>query len=154
VSEAAKCEVWFYHLERSSLDQILPELLEKTLKKGWRALVRASGQDRLESLDSWLWAYRDDSFLAHGLETEPQAARQPILLTLGESNPNGAKALFLIDDAAPGELSEFERCMIVFDGRDDAAVGSARVRWSRLKTQGHPVAYWKQGELRGWERSA
>ena len=22
------CEVWFYHLERSSLDQILPELLE------------------------------------------------------------------------------------------------------------------------------
>ena len=31
------CEVWFYHLERTALDQALPELLEKTLAKGWRA---------------------------------------------------------------------------------------------------------------------
>jgi len=154
VTSDARCEVWFYHLERSSLDQVLPELLEKTLKRGWRALVRAAAQDRLDHLDSWLWAYRDDSFLAHGLDGEPQATQQPILLTLREGNPNGAKALFLIDDAPTGALDPFDRCMIVFDGRDQAAVTSARTRWSSLKGAGHPVAYWKQGESRGWERSA
>ena len=37
---AAACEVWFYHLERTALDQALPELLEKTLPEGWKALVR------------------------------------------------------------------------------------------------------------------
>ena len=36
------CEVWFYHLERTALDQALPELLEKTLAKGWKALVRTT----------------------------------------------------------------------------------------------------------------
>ncbi|MDB5454933.1 MAG: polymerase chi subunit HolC, partial [Caulobacter sp.] len=37
---ATPCDVWFYHLERSALEQVLPELLEKTLGRGWRALVR------------------------------------------------------------------------------------------------------------------
>ena len=36
MSEPA-CDVWFYHLERTTLDQALPELLEKTLARGWRA---------------------------------------------------------------------------------------------------------------------
>jgi hypothetical protein len=44
-------EVWFYHLERTSLDQALPELLEKTLARGWRALVRGGSPERLEHLD-------------------------------------------------------------------------------------------------------
>ena len=37
-------EIWFYHLERSTLDQVLPGLLEKTRERGWRALVRAEGR--------------------------------------------------------------------------------------------------------------
>jgi hypothetical protein len=35
-------EIWFYHLERSTLDQVLPELLDKTLQRGWCARVRIS----------------------------------------------------------------------------------------------------------------
>ena len=88
-------EVWFYHLERTSLDQALPELLEKTLAKGWKAVVRSGSRDRLEHLDGWLWSWRDDSFLPHGVAGEPQAERQPVLLTTGEANDNGAQALFL-----------------------------------------------------------
>ena len=101
---AESCEVWFYHLERSTLDAVVPELLERTLAKGWRALVRASSQEMLEHLDRWLWAYRDDSFLAHGLEGEPAAARQPVLLTLGAENTNEAQALVLIEGAKATDL--------------------------------------------------
>ena len=43
----AKPEIWFYHLERSTLDQVLPGLLEKTLQRGWRALVRGAVAHRL-----------------------------------------------------------------------------------------------------------
>ena len=42
------CEVWFYHLERTSLDQALPELLEKTLARGWKALVRSTARERVD----------------------------------------------------------------------------------------------------------
>ncbi|HEY5411437.1 MAG TPA: DNA polymerase III subunit chi, partial [Caulobacteraceae bacterium] len=119
------CEVWFYHLERTGLDQALPELLQKTLARGWRALVRTPDPARIEHLDGWLWSYRDDSFLAHGTAEELLAERQPVLLTSSAENPNVAQAVFLLDDAEPGALDGFERCMVLFDGRDEAALAAA-----------------------------
>ena len=148
------CEVWFYHLERTALDQALPELLDKTLQRGWRALVRTGDVQRLEHLDGWLWSYRDDSFLPHGLAGEPLADRQPILLTTDAENLNAAQALFLIDGAEAASLDGYERCILMFDGRDEAATAEARERWKVFKSAGHPVSYWRQGAERGWEKQA
>ena len=148
------CDVWFYHLERTALDQALPELLDKTLQKGWKALVRTTDPNRLEHLDGWLWSYRDDSFLPHGLASEPMADRQPILLTDKADNTNGAQAVFLIDGADAGALDGVQRCILLFDGRDEAATAEARGRWKVFKTAGHPVSYWRQGAERGWEKQA
>jgi DNA polymerase-3 subunit chi len=146
------CEVWFYHLERTPLDQALPELLERTLARGWRALVRSPFPERVEQLDGWLWSYRDDSFLPHGVAGDPTEADQPILLTTAEAAPNRADALFLVDGADPGPLDGYARCLILFDGGDEAALAGARTRWKAMKAQGLPVSYWKQTE-RGWEKN-
>jgi len=154
MAASAPCDVWFYHLERTALDQALPELLEKTLKRGWKALVRSPLRERIEHLDGWLWTCRDDGFLPHGVADEPFAARQPVLLTTAEDNLNEAEALFLIDGADAGDLSGFERCILLFDGRDPAAVDAARARWKGFKAAGHGVSYWKQGAERGWEKTA
>jgi len=148
------CEVWFYHLERSPLEQVLPELLERTLQRGWKALVRTGQPERVEHLDGWLWSWRDDSFLPHGTADEPMAERQPVLLTTALENPNAAEALFLVDGAEPGDLTPHERCILIFDGRDDAALDAARGRWKTFKDEGLPVSYWKQGAERGWEKVA
>ena len=150
----SSCEVWFYHLERTSLDQALPELLEKTLARGWKALVRATERDRVDHLDGWLWSYRDDAFLPHGRDDEPMAERQPVLITLSMENPNGADALFLIDGAEGGEIGGFKRCLVLFDGRDDAAVAAARRKRSGFKASGAAVSYWRQGESGGWRKEA
>ncbi|WP_332769521.1 DNA polymerase III subunit chi [Phenylobacterium sp.] len=150
---AAPCEVWFYHLERSGLDQVLPELLEKTLARGWKAVVRAREPERVEHLDGWLWSYRDESFLPHAPADEPGAARQPVLLTTAFDNQNEADALFLVDGAEPGELEAYERCVVLFDGRDETQLAVARSQWSALKAKGHPASYWKQ-QTRGWEKQA
>ena len=147
-------EIWFYHLERSTLDQVLPGLLEKTRERGWRALVRTADERLLDDLDERLWTYRDDSFLAHGRASEPEAARQPILLTETGENPNGAQALFIVDDAELGDTEGFDRCFIIFDGRDEAALAAARVRWKTLKEAGAELAYWKQSPEGRWEKAA
>ena len=139
-------EIWFYHLERSTLDQVLPGLLEKTRERGWRALVRTA--------DERLWTYRDDSFLAHGRASEPDADRQPILLTQAGENPNGAQALFIVDDAELGDTKGFDRCFIIFDGRDEAALAAARTRWKTLKDAGAELAYWRQSPEGRWEKAA
>ena len=148
------CEVWFYHLERTGLDQALPDLLQKTLARGWKALVRSPEPARVEQLDGWLWSFRDDSFLPHGLSEEPQAARQPILLTTSDGNANAAQALFLLDDAEPGDLEGYERCVVMFDGGEETLVAAARRRWTDLRGAGHPVSYWKQTPEGRWEKQA
>lgn len=153
MADAAGPEVWFYHLERTGLDQALPELLEKTLKRGWKALVRLREPDRARALDGWLWTWRDDSFLPHGLDDEPNAARQPILLTTGFENANAADALFLVDGAEPGELTGYARCVVLFDGADEAQLAVARAQWSAVKATGAAVSYWRQ-QARGWEKQA
>ena len=149
----AATEAWFYHLERTGLEQALPELLEKTLQRGWRAVVRLREADRLQQLDGWLWTYRDDSFLPHAPDDEAGAARQPILLTTGFENANGADALFLVDGAEPGELDGYARCVVLFDGADEAQLAVARAQWSAVKATGVSVSYWKQ-QARGWEKQA
>ncbi len=148
------CEVWFYHLERTSLDQALPDLLEKTLARGWRAMVRCTGVDRLEHLDGWLWSYRDESFLPHGTEDAPNAERQPVLLTIAAQNVNGAAVAFLVDGAEPPALDGLQRCVVLFDGRDEAATAAARTRWREVKAAGHPAAYWRQSEEGAWRKQA
>ena len=148
------CEVWFYHLERTALDQALPELLEKTLARGWRAMVRCAGPDRLDHLDGWLWTYRDESFMPHGTADAPNAERQPVLLTTATDNVNAAQALFLLDGADAPALDGFERCVVLFDGRDEAATEAARALWRQIKAAGHPASYWRQSEVGAWGKQA
>ncbi len=147
-------EVWFYHLERSTLDQVLPELLDRTLQRGWKARVRVADEGAREAIDERLWTWRDESFLAHGLSDQPHPERQPILLTAGHENPNGSQALFIVDGSDMSLTEEFERGFIIFDGRDETALTQARERWKSLKGQGANLAYWKQSDGGRWEKAA
>ena len=78
-------EVLFYHLERQTLEQALPLLLEATLKRGWRAVVHAGSQERVAALDAHLWTYKNEAFLPHAAKGDARfaehAASQPIWLT-------------------------------------------------------------------------
>lgn len=143
-------ELWFYHLERSDVERALPPLLEKCLQRGWRALVRAGSNERLDQLDAALWTFRDDSFVPHAREGDP--SRQPVWLTLEGGNPNGAQALFILDSAAADDVASFERACLMFDGNDSAALDSARSRWKQAKEAGIVASYWKESAAGRWEK--
>lgn len=147
-------ELWFYHLERSDLERALPPLLEKCLQRGWRALVRCGSGERLDALDASLWTFRDDAFLPHAKDTAPQPERQPVLLSAKSGNPNGAQALFVIDGAEFEDASLFERACLIFDGRDQTALESARLRWKAAKDGGLVVSYWRESAAGKWEKQA
>ncbi len=147
-------EALFYHLERHPLETVLPLLLVKTLERGWRAVVQAGSEERLETLDQHLWTFDDQAFLPHGRKQDGHAHRQPIYLTTGTDNPNGATVRFIVDGAALPEPAGYQRLVIMFDGRDESAVEGARRHWKELKAKGCAVTYWQQGERGGWERKA
>ena len=144
-------EIRFYHLTRSPLDRVLPRLLEKTLERGWRAVVIAGGQERVESLNASLWTYDDRGFLPHGGAREGHAADQPVWLTAQDENPNAANVAFLLDGAVVADPGSFDLCCEIFDGRDEAAVIQARERWSACKERGLDPTYWRQTD-KGWEK--
>jgi DNA polymerase III subunit chi len=148
-------EVLFYHLQRQPLEAVLPTLLEKSLERGWRALVQASSEERLAALDDHLWTFSDESFLPHGTDRDPDAADQPVVLTLAERNPNGAAILFLVEGAPmPAEASAYQRLVLLFDGNDEDALAAAREDWKRVKAAGHDATYWQQDARGRWEKKA
>jgi DNA polymerase-3 subunit chi len=152
-------ELWFYHLERASIEDALPELLTRLLDRGGRALVVSPEPERLASLDARLWTFRDDSFLPHGLDTEPQAPRQPVLLSHETRNVNGASMLFCLDGADPGELGgeeppPWERVVVMFEDADQRSVQQARSLWADAKKASVPVSYWRQSAEGKWEKKA
>ena len=149
-------EVLFYHLQGGQrLDGVLPTLLERSLERGWRVVVQGASEERMEALDAHLWTYRDDSFLPHGTWRETEAAEQPILLAMTESNPNGASVRFLIDGAPlPPDAEAYERVVLVFDGNDDDAVAVARAQWTAAKERGFEATYWQPDDSGRWVKRA
>ncbi len=148
-------EVLFYHLQGQKLETVLPPLLTKTLERGWRAVLQAASDERVEALDAYLWTFREDSFLPHGTYRERDVASQPIVLTINDANPNNAHVRFLIDGAPlPQESAAYERIVMIFDGDDAGAVAEARLRWAEAKTAGHAVTYWQADAEGRWERKA
>ena len=151
---AKPADVLFYHLERQPLERILPSLLEKTLERGWRAVVQAGSQERLDALDQALWTYSEESFLPHGTAKAGLPADQPVFLTTGPETPNGAGVRFLVDGAAPETFLGLERIVFMFDGNDREAVAGARSHWTAAKAAGCAVTYWQQNESGHWEKKA
>ncbi len=151
---SAEPEVYFYHLEQRSLDQVLPTLLERSLERGWRAAVQASSKERVEALNTLLWTYREDSFLPHGTGSDGAPAAQPIYLTDDEDNPNDAMVRFLVDGATLGDASTYTRVVHLFDGRDPDAVAQARAAWAAAKDKGYQVSYWQQDAEGRWQQKA
>ena len=147
-------EVLFYHLEHQPLERVLPPLVERTLARGWRAVVQAGSEERVAALDTLLWTYDDESFLPHGTQRDGHAAEQPVYLTAGEANPNGATVRFLVDGAEIGELAGYQRIVYLFDGHDADAVARARVQWKAAKDAGCEATYWQQSPEGRWEKRA
>lgn len=154
MTESPQTEVLFYHLERSPLERVLPGLLEKTLERGWRAVVQGGSQERIETLDSILWTYREDSFLPHGTARDDHSDAQPVYLTCDNETPNGASVRFFVDGAESSDLGGYERVVFLFDGQDETAVAKAREQWTSAKDAGHAVTYWQQDEQGKWQKKA
>ena len=138
-------EILFYHLTERPLEQVLPEILEESLQRGWKVAVKGTTRARLDMLDTQLWTYREDSFLPHGKDGDANAALQPILLTNTEP-ANDPQILILVDGARPdlSAIDRFERVCILFDGNDPDRLAEAREDWKKVAQAGAKAVYWAQ----------
>jgi len=145
-------DIRFYHLMRRGLDEALPNLLEQSLARGWRVAVQTTSRQSRTRLDESLWAYRPESFLAHGTRADGAPETQPIYLTDEADNPNRADVRFFVEGAraapvlADPALAPRERTVLIFAG--DAEKDAAREQWSELLPLGQKLSYFKEDDAR------
>jgi len=151
-------DVWFYHLTAQPLEKALPVLLEKSIERGWSAVVQMTSQERMAALDNFLWTYSDENFLPHGTAADGDAEHQPIYLTTGPENPNEAEIRFFIESALVAPALDaggaYERIVLMFDGNDEDELLKARAQWKELKAKGLELSYWQQNDNGGWAKKA
>ncbi len=149
-------EFLFYHLTQAPLSRALPDVLNRSLQRGWRVVLRAGAADRLGWLDEMLWTHDDASFLPHGTAAMGHETEQPVYLTAGTENPNGARVLMLVEGArvAVEEASAWDRVCLFFDDSTPDAVQNARADWVAVRDAGLTGKYWAQVDGRWVEKAA
>lgn len=142
----------FYHLQKQVLEDVLPKLLEKAYMTGNKIKLKVGVEQRIDFINSLLWTYNDESFLPHGTKRDGFADMQPIWISDDDTNPNGAKFLFLVDgaDATGQEIADFERVFNIFDGNSEDALLKARNLWKELKSGNSELHYWQQDAGGRW----
>ena len=146
----------FYHLQKQTLEQVLPKLLEKAYSLGKAIKIKIGNEERVEFINSQLWTFDDTSFIPHGSKKDGFAEAQPIWLSAEDDNPNHATLLFLVDgaDISPDDAQNFERIFNIFDANDENALELARRQWKQFKSGGLETFYWQQESSGKWIQKA
>jgi DNA polymerase III subunit chi len=144
----------FYHLIRSTEEELVRMLIERSIKQGWRVMLRGTDDTALRRTDTRLWVEDGSSFLPHGMEGGPHDADQPVLIGKGKA-ANAAQGVILTGGAVADvdEAKGLERLWVLFDGADEAAVQGARALWRQLTDAGIDAEYWSEDSGK-WVRTA
>ena len=144
----------FYHLQKWPLERALPELLERVLAHGMKAVVTVGSPERARDLDALLWTYAEDSWLPHASADTGAPEIQPVWITDKPENPNNADVLVIADGVELLDPANFARCLDIFDGAVGDDVDAARQRWARARDAGHDLSYWQQDANGRWTQKA
>ncbi|WP_019220456.1 DNA polymerase III subunit chi [Bartonella senegalensis] len=145
-------DIFFYHLTQSTLEDILPTLVERALERFGRVTVQCVSQERRDAIDTRLWVYADEAFIGHGTECDRYPNFQPVFLTTGQENPNDSKIRFLIEGAICSDIDAYQRLVVLFDGQSEEQLNLARAQWKKYKMENHNLTYWQQTEDRCWKK--
>ena|ERR1700677_133376 len=140
----------FYHLTSGDHEKAACQLLEKCYKSNYKVVARACNEEVQESLNKALWIFAQKSFIPHGSKQDPMPAAQPIYITGGPENPNGANVLLLLG-TFEGIYEEFDRIFVMFDGTNQLMISQAKEVMTKLGTSQNQVAYYRQTN-EGWKR--
>ncbi|MBR2299079.1 MAG: DNA polymerase III subunit chi [Alphaproteobacteria bacterium] len=143
----------FYHLQKNTLEEALPKLVQKAYETGKKIKIKVGNELRLDFINTALWTFDEESFLPHGVKKEGNAELQPIYLSSDDENVNDAVMLFLVDGATvEAQRSEnFERIFYVFNGASEDELSKAREMWKAFKADDIERHYWQQDDLGKWK---
>ena len=125
----------FYQLLGGQLDELATQLVEKCRAAGKTVMIYNAASSS-QSQSEHLWTVRDLSFLAHGIDSDEGQEFAPIWISSDvEKNQIEAEFAILKDGLVPSDIEQFERVLVLFDGRDEQALQTARRQWKSWSSQ-------------------
>lgn len=104
-------------------------IVEKAWHGGHSVFAHTASEAAAQQLDEWLWSWRQESFVPHGLYSGGDGAQFPVLIACGAEPPETAEVLVNLTDEVPEFCVRFPRIAeLVGGGAQFRAAGRARYR--------------------------
>ena len=125
--------VHFYVIKRGHRERIVCQIAEKAVAQGHHVHVRVPDMQAAESLNTQMWTFRDQSFLAHSLGESPSPH---VRVTIHDAwLPQERDVLINLADDMPEEYESFNRVAEVV-GPDDVTKNHGRARFRQYRELG------------------
>ncbi|OMH87240.1 DNA polymerase III subunit chi [Candidatus Liberibacter asiaticus] len=117
-------------------------LLQDEYEKGKRVSVQCGSERVRDSLNEYLWTWKKDGFLPHGVDVGDEgdfSSFQPVLLTISSLNANTSTIRFLVDEASMhiGDVDYYEKAVFIINTDDQGSLEWGRAHWRSLKNSGY-----------------
>jgi DNA polymerase-3 subunit chi len=134
-----------FHFNVSDKIDYACRLIRKIRRADQKAVVFCDDEARLRELDAALWNFAPLEFIPHLPDTDPLAARTPVLLTRSVADMPHHEVLVNLGGSLPPFFTRFERLVEVVGAEDDDRA-QARQRYRYYKDRGYPLVTHEVGE--------
>lgn len=141
----------FYQQAGDEVAKLAAQLADKSVSVGKKLMIYAT-REQASEVSRALWVLQDQSFLAHGIDQQDGAEFADIWISTDVSaNPINAEFAMPLSGISLPDMRAFERHFILFNGKDDEALATARAQWKAFSQdyKGH-CRYFAKTEEGGW----
>ncbi|MFO7764813.1 MAG: DNA polymerase III subunit chi [Pelovirga sp.] len=129
--------VYFVLLERQEKALHIARLIEQSFLCSQRILVRVANDEQAYSLDHYLWSWKKDSFLPHGVVvSDAHSGEDPIVITTTEINPIKADVLICGSPCSLAFIDTFELVYDFAETYNELLADQSRERFRQYRLRG------------------
>ena len=137
-------KAYFYNSSHRNVVADISLLIEKLFKEKNRILVCCKDLDTVEVIDNFLWAYKEDGFIPHSIETKERSTIYPILITTNINEVFEHNVLLALSGVLIKEKDwrKFSKAYYFFDDQEDKEKENAREMWKSFSALNIVCKYW------------
>ena len=140
-------KAFFYNATRREIVNDIAILTEKLYKKNNHILIYCADQETVDTLDEYLWSYREDSFIPHSKNNKKKSF-YPILITNEILNKHEHNILLVLNGVLIKETDwpKFNKVYYFFDEQNHEEKENARSMWKSFSSLEIDCRYWVNKE--------
>ena len=105
-------------------------------EKNHRVLILAADTGQAAEIDRLLWTFDPGSFVPHAVAGGPDQDKEPVLISLDQTNPNQARVLIATAQMDQPPLTGFSHVILFVPAGGGPALEKSRELYRKLKQEG------------------